>query len=177
MQNVLPEKFNSVEIKFTDIDGKEEHVVQDLKEALEVKDLEIPIEIADKMNKAPSMYAYWGRIEASLIAKKAKLDGEFQAWLNGKIYAANFVKGESSEAAKERKIMVEFAAEYEAFQKEMRKVDYYLGLATVAREAFKRLCNLLPSVGTIMRGEMELDSIRTREQRAQKGSGDLNEKE
>jgi hypothetical protein len=144
----LSPQFYTVNFKLPDAD----HTVN-LFNLLKINNPQNPAEIVDKMAKVPSFFFWMGSIKIDLKEALEEAELEFKMWLEK--MKGKFPK-ESSEVARERKVMNKYPKTYRQKKAEIRIINKMVSAATYAKDAFDKQISLLQSIGKHLKAEEDV---------------------
>jgi len=136
----LPEEY-----KFIDIIIKGRNIRANLAELMQVKNTENKGEVLNVLNQSASHYFYFSRMKIDLEDALIEEEEKFDLWVASE--TAKY-KEESSEKAKERRLMAEKAKEYSEKKNFLRKLNNYKEQANVAKNAMEKHCESIRSINS-----------------------------
>ena len=143
VDNFLPEEFDTFSIKV-----RGEQISCNMRELLMIANTESKAEIISAMNRASPNYFYFSRLKIDLEEALASAEESFALWFSRE--KGTFEK-ESSEKARERRVMSMFPETYKKYQKIIKRLRRYLGYSKIASDSFDKSISLLQSIGAMVR--------------------------
>lgn len=139
---LLPGKYNIINIV---VAGR--NILVNIKKMLELDNMNNKAAIDAAMNKATSNYHYFARVENDLEEILIDEEEEFKIWMA--IKKSEYDNKEfSSEAAKERAVLVDYEKEYREKKNNLREIRSFEKQCSIAKKSLEKYIDMIRSINS-----------------------------
>lgn len=150
LDNIMPRDFDILKVI---VKGKK--IIVDMREIMEISNLENKQEIVSCMNQVSSYFSYFGRVAIDLNDQLNKEQEIFTIWMSHK--KSKFTE-EDSEKARERCVITKYTEEYNRRKERIRKLTLWYDYARNAKSSLEKNIELIRSIASFIKSESQNNS-------------------